>query len=289
MKIMKQAGEVPVVVYEPNQRIKMGYFGGWLAMARNLTGSRELIWQLFKRDFFSNYKQSYMGVLWIFISPVIGVISWVFLNATGVLMPGEAGVPYPVYVLLGSTIWGLFLGFYSSTAKSLRESDLLILQINFPHEVLVIKQIAQTVAAFAINLLLILLTLLVFDVLPSWKIVFFPLTVLPFLFIGAGIGMIVAVISSVAHDVEKAVTAFIGFLMYLTPVIYVPREQGEFIQAVIFWNPLAYLVGGARDVILYGTIGSPGGYAVSCFLSVLLFLLCWRWFFLSEFKVAEKL
>ncbi len=279
----------PLTVYEPNQRVKLGLIESWISMARGVVTSRELIWQLFKRDFFANYKQSYLGVLWVFIAPVVGIVSWVFLNAAGVLSPGDVGVPYPVYVLLGSTVWGLFMSFYSNTSKSLAEYTGLIQQINFPHEALVVKQVAQTVAAFVINMALILIVLLVFKVVPSWKIVLFPLAIVPLMLLGTGIGMVLAVISAVANDMEKAATAVMGFLMYLTPVIYAPDRQNALISAVIKWNPLAYLVGGARDVILYGRIENPGGYAVSTALAVMLFLFTWRLFYLSEHKVAERL
>jgi len=198
-------------------------------------------------------------------------------------------VPYPVYVLLGSSIWGLFLSFYANTAKSLKDYSGLILQINFPHEALVVKQVAQTVAEFLINLALIIAVLIVFKVVPSWGIVFFPLAVIPLMFVGAGIGMVVAVITAVAHDVDKAVAALLGFLMYLTPVIYSPDQKSELIRTVVYWNPLAYLVGGARDLILYGEIVSPAGYTVSVLLSMMFFLFTWRLFFLSEHKVAERL
>jgi len=277
------------VVYEPNQRVKVGFLAGWTAMVRGVVDSRELIWQLFKRDFFANYKQSYLGVVWVFIAPVIGIVSWVFLNATGVLSPGDVGVPYPVYVLIGSTIWGLFMSFYSNTSKSLSEYKTLIQQINFPHEVLVLKQIAQTVAAFVINLVLIIVVLLSFKMLPSWKIVFFPFAVLPLMFVGTGVGMVVAVVSAVANDLEKAATSLIGFVMYITPVIYAPEQKSELIRTVVYWNPLSYLVGGARDVILYGGISNIAGYALSSVLSVLLFLFTWRLFYLSEYRVAERL
>lgn len=278
-----------ITVYEPNQRVKVGFLAGWAEMVKGVIGSRELIWQLFKRDFFANYKQSYLGVVWVFLAPVVGIVSWIFLNAAGVLSPGDVGVPYPVYVLLGSTVWGLFMSFYANTSKCLAEYKGLIQQINFPHEALVMKQVAQTVAAFFINIGLILLVLLVFKVAPSWKIVLFPLTIVPLMLIGTGIGMVLAVVSAVANDMEKAVTAAMGFLMYLTPVIYAPEQKSELIRTVVYWNPLSYLVGGARDVILYGRIASPAGYAASSALALALFLFTWRLFYLSEHKVAERL
>ena len=123
---------------------------------------------------------------------------------------------------------------------------------------------------------------------PDWKAVFFPLTVFPLFFLGAGIGMLVAVLAVVVRDVSKMVATGLGLLMFVTPVIYAPDFQNETLQAVIWWNPLTYLVGGARDIVLYGRIDHPGGYAWATLFSTLVFFLFWRLFFLSEQKVAEK-
>lgn len=286
---MKQEPRNSVVICEPNQRIKIGFFRSWVFMVLNIVKSRDLIWQLFKRDFFAGYKQSFLGIFWIFISPVISILSWVFLNMTGILKPGDVGVPYPVYVLVGSTIWGLFMGCYSATAGSLTGGSSLILQINFPHEALVVKEMANTLAGFLISLCMIMLVLLVFQVYPHMGIVLFPFMLIPILFLGVGIGMVVAVITVVAHDVSRLVTMGLGFVMFLTPIIYTPQIQNKFLQLVIRWNPLAYLIGGARDIILYGRIDNPAGYALSCFAVLVVFLFSWRLFFLSEYKVAEKL
>ena len=40
-----------MTIYRPNQRHELGVFKTWVVMAKNVINSRELIWQLFKRDF----------------------------------------------------------------------------------------------------------------------------------------------------------------------------------------------------------------------------------------------
>jgi ABC-type polysaccharide/polyol phosphate export permease len=277
------------VFYEPNQRLRIGFFRSCSVMFMNIVKSRELIWELFKRDFFAGYKQSFLGILWIFVSPVVGILSWVFLNMTGVLNPGEVDIPYPVYVLVGSTVWGFFMSCYSAAAGSLSGGSSLILQVNFPHEALVVKGIANAIAGFLISLSMVMAVLLVFGVYSTLGIAFFALTLIPILLLGVGLGMVVTVTTVVAHDVSKIVTMGLGFLMFLTPVIYTPQVRNNFLQSVIRWNPLSYLIGGARDIVLWGRIPNFDGYVLSCSTGLAIFLLSWRLFFLSEYKVAEKL
>ena len=53
--------EPQLTIYEPNQRAKVGFFRTWLVMFKNIISARELIWQLFRRDFLMAYKKSFLG------------------------------------------------------------------------------------------------------------------------------------------------------------------------------------------------------------------------------------
>ena len=171
-----------ITIYEPNQRQKIGFFRSWVVMIKNIIASRELIAQLFKRDFIAVYKKSFLGVTWIFVAPVIGIVSWVFMNMTGILKPGDVGIPYPAYVLLSSSIWGLFMGFYGAATGTLGAGAGFIMQVKFPHEALLIKQTAQHLANYLLGFVMNIIVLLAFGVIPSWKIIFFPIMIIPLFF-----------------------------------------------------------------------------------------------------------
>jgi len=277
-----------MIVYEPNQRIRMGFVSCWGEMIGNVVRSRELIWQLFKRDLLAGSKQSVAGLLWVLISPVIGILSWVLMNHVGVVHPGELHVPYPLYVLFGTAIWGLFMGFYSAAAASLTSAGNLIVQARFAHEALIAQQMAQMMISVIANLLLLALVWVIFGVSHYWSVIWFPLSLIPLFMLGSGIGMIVSIFAVVIHDMSKIVTTLLGFLMFVTPVVYASSVQNEWLQHLIWWNPLTYLVCGARYLVLEGRIGHPSFYAGSVILAVVTFLAAWRLFFLSEQKVAEK-
>ena len=49
------------VIYEPNQYAKIGFFKTMLAVIKNTAASKELILQLYKRDFLMQYKKSFLG------------------------------------------------------------------------------------------------------------------------------------------------------------------------------------------------------------------------------------
>ena len=278
-----------ITIYRPNQRHDLGFLETWIVMSKNIINSRELIWQLFKRDFFASYKKSFIGITWIFIAPIMGIISWVFLQKTGMLNPGDVGIPYPAYVLVGTSMWGLFMGFFNSANATLTAGKELVMQVNYPHEALLFKQTAQHLANFLIAFTMNIAVLLAFKVIPGWQIIFFPLVMLPLFFLGAAIGLVSSMISIVAVDISRIINMGMGLLMYITPVIYSDKVDSQLALTIIKWNPLTYLVCSARDIVIYGKLYNAPGYFICTGLSLLLFMISWRLFFVSEDRIIERM
>lgn len=284
-----------IQVYRPNQRHRLGWLQTWRVMIANMMASRQLIWQLFKRDFFASYKKSFLGITWIFIAPLLGIISWVLLQSTGVLRVENLDIPYVPYVLIGTTMWGLFMGFYTGAQDTLTAGKSMVLFINYPREALLVKQMAQHLANFTITLGITLVVAVIFGVWPAWQAILFPFVILPLFFFGAGLGLIGSLVSVLTVDLSKLSALVLGLLMWLTPVIYRKEDvpDGSLLETIMTWNPLTYLVCSARDIIIYGRLyesdGSVLGFWISSGLALLIFLMSWRLFFISEDRLTERM
>jgi len=278
-----------ITIYRPNRRHELGFLSTWVVMTKNILQSKEFIWQLFRRDFLAAYKKSFIGIAWVFISPIFGIVSWVFLQYTGLLQPGDVGVPYPAYVLIGSSVWGLFMGFFGAASETLSSGAGLQLQISYPHEALLVKQTAQHLANFLISFSMNIIMLFALGVVPSWKIIFFPLVSLPLFFLGSALGLIASMIAVVAIDVRGAINIAMGLLIWIIPVVYSDKVSSAVVQACIKWNPLTYLICSGRDIILFGRLYSATGFIVCSAFSLFCFLMSWRMFYVSEDKLTERM
>ena len=278
-----------VISYRPNQRATEGWLASWRRMMRDCYECRDLIMQLFKRDYLMLYKKSFLGMGWHLAAPIMGILSWVLMNSTGILEPGDVGIPYPAYVLISTTIWGFFMQSYNNMSKVLDIAQGFVHQVGFPHHVLIAKQWLETLAAFALTCLVMLVGIAVLGVYPSIAAVFIPLALIPIMLLGSAIGLIIAVIKVVSPDIQRAATFVMGFWMYITPVIYSPNVENQLLQTVIQWNPMTYLLTGARDLFISGQVQDPSGYLAVSTLAVAIFLVVWRVFYVSEQKVIEKM
>ncbi len=273
------------IIYEPNKYAKLG-FKIWPAMFKDIYRSRELVWRLFLRNWLAKYKQAVLGCLWALIIPFIAIGTFIFLNRAGVLNISETAVAYPLFALIGLTVWQLFSTGVTSGTQSLVTSGSMIAKINFPHEVLVVAAMAQSIFEFMIKLILVVIFFAVYRFCPPWQAVLFPLALVPILLLTLGLSFLLALINGVLRDVANMVSLVVTFLMFATPVLYPAKSSGN----IFFkWNPLNYLVNTPRDLIVQGRIVDMEGFILSSVFALGVFLLSWRIFYIAKTKIPERI
>ena len=257
-------------------------------MIRDVISSRELIWQLFTRDFAAKYEQSALGYLWALGPPVVTVAIFTFLARNRVISVGETSLPYPVFVLLGLTIWGLFSGALMSITSSLTSASNVIKKMNFPREALVFAALGQALVDTLIRSILLALFLLWYGVPVRWTIALIPLLFVPMLMLAVGAGFLLATLNAIIRDVSSALGLALQFAMFLTPVVYPAPKQWPFIL-INYLNPVSAFVVAAQDFAARGELTMPSPLLSSSLFGLAMFLLGWRIFRLAQPIVGERI
>ncbi len=252
-----------------------------------LTGSYELTWRLFLRNFKAKYRQTVLGFLWALIMPLMAVGTFVLLNRAGVLNIGEVDVPYPAYALLGLTIWQIFAGGLRSCSNAIVAGGSMVVKINFPKECLVISSFGEAIVETIVRLGLTIAVFAVYKVVPAWTAVLFPFALIPLLLFTLGLGFLLSLLNAVFRDVANIVSLASTFLLFVTPVLY-PEPKAAFFKTFTLFNPLAVLVSAPRDLIVKGCITEPTLFFIYSGLSLALFVVSWRLFHLAEIRIAER-
>ncbi len=235
------------------------------------------------------FKKSFLGISWLVIQPLITIVAWVLLHGAGLFDPGDTGIPYPAYVLLSTSIWALFANLYALVSNALVMNSQLLMQHNFPREILLLERGAVAVFNAFIPILLSLGVLLIYGVSIRWTIVFFPLALLPLILFAFSIAVLFALVKAVANDLNNFFDKAIVLLMYVTPVVYASDPGSPLLRSIIRWNPLTYLLGFPRSLLL-----DSGPYAPLEFFwvsaGVLFFtVIVWRYFHHVQARIIERL
>jgi lipopolysaccharide transport system permease protein len=277
-----------ITTYEPDNSLKKGYLSIFSEIFNELKKNRWLTYQLFKRDFFALYKQSFIGVFWALIIPLVSVGTFIVLNQSGIFTIGDIDVPYPIYAILGMAFWQLFSTGLVASSNSLVSAGSMITKINFSKKSLVIASIGRSIVSFLIQFVLVAILFVFYGVAPNIAILLIPIVVIPIMVLTLGLGFILSLLNGIVRDIGNILSVLMTFFMFLTPVLYAKPTTG-ILATVTNYNPLYYMVSAPRELILMGTITEWKGFLIAGILSVIVFMVCLVVFHLTETRVAERI
>lgn len=257
-------------------------------MFRDLRRSWELVWRFFLRDFKARHRQAALGVSWALILPLVAVSGFMFMRQAGILNVGATSVPYPLFALIGITIWQIFAsGLIGATASLVTGGDVLF-KIKFPKEVLVFASLGGVAFDTLVRLALVAVGFAVFQVSPAPTAWLLPIALVPLLVLTLGLGLVCAVLNSLLRDVGKAIGLINLALLAITPVLY-PNPGEGLLGDVMRYNPLVPLLDLPRRLLIGGAVGDVSNYVVSSMLAALVLIGGWRLFRVAEPRIAERI
>jgi lipopolysaccharide transport system permease protein len=277
-----------ITTYEPDNSLKRGYLSIFVEIFIEFKKNRWLTYQLFRRDFVAAYKQSFMGILWALILPLISVCAFIILNRAGIFSIGEVKAPYPIYAILGMSFWQLFSGGLLASSNSLVAAGTMLTKINFSKKSLVIASMGRPFVSFLIQFVLVALLFVYYGMMPTIAIFLIPIVIVPILLLTIGLGFILSLVNGVVRDIGNIMGVLLTFLMFLTPVLYAKPTVGILADATKY-NPLYYLVSAPRDLALTGKISELSGFFITAIVTVIIFIACLIIFHLTETRVAERI
>ena len=234
---------------------------------RDIISSRFLAKQLAIRDIKAQYRQSYLGIIWAFVTPLTTAFVWIFLNATGTIQITDTGVPYPVYAFSGTLIWSIIKDAINSPTTSTKVSKGIISKINFPKEALILSGVYKLLFNSSVKIILLIVFVFAFGIGFHSSLLLFPLAILGAILFGTTLGLFLTPIGLLYQDVSKIVSMGLGLLMYVTPVVYAIPKEGV-MKTIMEWNPFTPLILTTRDFVL----GSEPMYLTYFFVLLLISL-----------------
>jgi len=254
----------------------------------DMYGSRFLARQLAVRDIKAQYRQSYLGIIWAFITPLTTALVWIFLNNTGTIRVTDTGIPYPVYAFSGTLLWSIITQSINAPTGSTKSAKSILSKINFPKEALLVSGIYKLLFDSSIKIVLLVVFVFVFGVGFHETLLLFPLAILGAVFFGTTIGLLLTPISMLYNDIGKIVSFGLKFIMYITPVVYAIPKDG-IMKTVMEWNPLTPIILTTRDLAVGMTPEYLTYYLIVLACCIPLFFIALVFYRISIPVIVERL
>ena len=258
-------------------------------MWRDLLGCRELAWQLMKRDISAQYRQSFLGIAWAIIPPIVAAAGFTFASSSNVLNIGETTLPYPAYVMFSTALWQTFVESVTLPMLNVVRAKMMLAKISFPREALVLAGAGQVLFNFAWKLPLIVAMFIWFKMPITASLVLAPMALIHLIVLGVAIGALLAPMGALYTDFAKGIPLIMGALMFFTPVVYpVPSGEGIF-GLIVKLNPITPLLVTARELATTGDISNPIGFWISSALAFIGLLVAWLVYKLAMPYTIERM
>lgn len=223
--------------------------------------NRILLAELTKTDFKLRYQGSILGYLWALLRPLMmfAILYFVF----SVLLPiGRDDPHYPIYLLIGTTMWSFFTECTMQGIQAIVNRGDLLRKISFPKYIVVVSSTLTAVINMLINLIVIIIFALINGIMPnpSW------LLAIPAIFelylLSLGISFLLGSINVKYRDITSIWEVLVQALFYAVPIIYkiqmvagtTPGEGHPTIAKILLLNPIAQCIQDIR----YAFISSVG-------------------------------
>lgn len=208
---------------------------------------------LVSKDFKLKYRRSILGVLWSLLNPLLMMI---ILSAVFSYMFRFSIENFPVYLILGQTLFSLMNDATGSGMNSIIEAAPLIKKIRISKIIFPIEKVFFALVNFAISLIAVLGVILYFQIPLSPNMLFLPLLLVYMLLFCTGLALLLSALAVFFRDFLHLWSVVTTAWMYATPIFYPLSLLPDFLQQAMVANPMFQYITYFRDIMMNGACPS---------------------------------
>ena len=217
---------------------------------KNLYDYRELLKTSVKKEVRSKYKNSFLGVLWSFLNPLLQIIVYAIIFS---LILKNKQDNYAIFLCAGLIPWTYFSISINKSAFTIIENGNIIKKVYFPREIIPISVVTAETINFLISTLIILGFVIFGGIGISKYILYYPLVLIAQYLVILAISFIISSICVYFRDLQHFIGIILQLLFYATPIVYSQDSIPPEYQWILKYNPMTYIVNAYRNIFYYKT------------------------------------
>lgn len=269
----------------PETLIKAPRHWGWPS-GRELWEYRDLLYFLTKRELQIRYKQSFFGISWALLQPL--VLAFIFALVFGAFIhtPTDS-LPTAVFMVAGIVPWLFFSQAVMLGANSLVLDADLISKVYFPRIAIPVAKGLSLIIDLVIAFAVVIAVGLIYGEPISSNIWLVPAFVALGLVTTFALSSLAAAVNVKYRDVQLVMPMLVQVMFFITPVLYpASKIQGDW-QYLYALNPMSSVLEGIRWAIFDTTAPGPTEVAISAGAALVLLLVSLSYFQRTEHYFAD--
>lgn len=218
---------------------------------KNLYNYRELLKTNVKKEIRGKYKNSFLGVLWSFLNPLLQIAVYAIVFP---LILKNTQENYVIFLCCGLIPWTFFSTAITRSAFTMVENGNILKKVYFPREILPISVVTSEGVNFLISTIIILAFVLFSGLGITKYVLLYPLVFLAQYLLLIAISFIVSSICVYVRDLQHFIGIFLQLLFYGTPIVYAADTIPTEFSWILKINPMTYIINGYRDIFYTQTM-----------------------------------
>lgn len=210
------------------------------------------IYKLSLYDFLTPLRDTYLGAVWIILSPLaqIGVYWFVFGIGIRNGKPVD-GHPFLLWMLAGLIPWFYISTSINSGTLAIYSKSAIITKMKFPSSIIPTNNILTQL----LNNIPLIFIMIILYVLNGYKATIYyiqiPYYIIAVTLLLIGISLITSALVMAVRDINRLVGTVLRFMFYLTPILWTTINLPPVALKIIRLNPFIYIIEGFRNTFLY--------------------------------------
>ena len=219
----------------------------------NLKKHRFLFSELVKRDFKKKYKNTYLGMIWSILSPLLSllIMSLVFTHFFG-----RTQAHYTIYIFCGNIVFSYFTDSTNGGMGSLLGNSGIFTKVNVPKYLFLFSRNVSSLINFGLTFFIFLIFCIIDGITFTWAFLLLIYPIICMIIFNLGVGLILSALYVFFRDMQYLWSVFTQLLMYISAIFYTVDILPPLMQRLFLLNPVYVYIKYFRLIVIDNAIPS---------------------------------
>lgn len=230
-----------------------------------------LLEEIVKKNFSAKYKDSFLGIFWTILRPLLMMILFTIIFST---VFGRNTAYYPVFFLCGRCIFDFFNSAVNTSMNSIKGNKGILQRTAAPKHIFILGGILSEFINFLITV--VILIGVMFVTKTPFYLTIMPFSIIPVISLSimvTGLGFMLSIICVYYTDIQHLWGVLSMMIMYASALFYPMEIIPEPFYDYLILNPMYWYINQFRCFMYQGTIPSTLNMINGFLLALIIFVI----------------
>ena len=244
---------------------------------------KSLVW----KDLFGRYKNSYLGFVWHFFTPVLMMLVY-WIGFTGVR--ASSMEHFWIFLASGLFPFTFLLANLTGGATYVTSSADMLKKMYFPRVIVVLSHVISSFVIMVIGYLVVAMAVVLFGHPINWVcMLLIPLFMVMALMFALGCALIVSSLTVYVRDLQYLLGSISMAFFFLTPMYFVAADATGILKTIVWLNPFTYYIESFHQLVYWGNVPDVTMFVGCLVLGIVVLMAGWFVFGMLKKGFVERL